>query len=203
MSGAANFRSARAVFLDRDGVINRAGVRDGRPYPPQRFEDLEILPGVAETLRRLRVAGFLNIVATNQPDVATGRQERRVVDAIHNHLRASLALDDVRACFCVEGPNCPCYKPAPGLLLEAARDWGIDLARSFMVGDRWRDVGAGKAAGCRTIFIDRGYTEPRPDNPDFIVSDLSEAGRIILDSAISSKRISSKGGYRPCDLSSR
>lgn len=173
-------RKARAVFLDRDGVINRPLVRDGRPYPPEGLEDFEILPGVAEALQALRTAGFLNIVVTNQPDVATGKQTRAAVEAMHDLIRARLALDDVLACFCVEGPKCPCYKPAPGLLLEAARSWGIDLAESFMVGDRWRDVGAGKAAGCRTIFIDRGYTERQPDGPDFVVSDLPEAGKIIL-----------------------
>ena len=170
----------RAVFLDRDGVINRAVVRDGRPYPPESRETFEILPGVAETLERLRAADYLNIVVTNQPDVATGKQEREVVEAMHDFIRSRLALDDIRACFCVEGPQCPCYKPAPAMLLEAARDWDIDLSASFMIGDRWRDVGAGKAAGCRTIFVDRRYAEKAPDDPDFVVADLPEAGRIIL-----------------------
>lgn len=178
--GAAGRPAARAVFLDRDGVINRAVVRNGRPYPPDTLEDLEILPGAEEVLSQLRAVGFLNIVATNQPDVATGKQSRHVVDAMHAHLRARLALDDIRACFCVEGPDCPCYKPFPGMLVEAAQDWGIDLRRSFMVGDRWRDVGAGQAAGCRTIFIDCGYAERRPENPDYTVGSLTEAGNIIL-----------------------
>lgn len=168
------------MFLDRDGVINRTLVRNGRPYPPESLKNFDILQGVAETLRNLRAAGFLNIVVTNQPDVATGKQKREVVEAMHDRLRASLAIDDIRACFCVEGANCPCYKPKPGMLLDAARDWNIDLAQSYMVGDRWRDVGAGQAAGCRTIFIDCGYTERRPNNPDHIVSNLSEAGKIIL-----------------------
>ena len=131
-------------------------------------------------MRELRAAGFLNIVVTNQPDVATGKQKREVVEAMHGHVRACLAVDDIRACFCVEGPNCPCYKPKPGMLLDAASDWNIDLTQSFMVGDRWRDVGAGQAAGCRTIFIDCGYREQRPDKPDFVAADLLQAGKFIL-----------------------
>ncbi len=176
-------KGARAVFLDRDGVINRAVVRNGRPYPPDSLADFVILPGVRETLLALRSAGYLNIVATNQPDVATGKQDREVVDAMHSRIRNTLAVDEICACFCVEGPDCPCYKPLPGMLLNAAQNWGVDLERSFMVGDRWRDVGAGRAAGCTTLFIDYGYAERRPENPDFVVRDLPDAGRVILSLA--------------------
>lgn len=171
----------RAVFLDRDGVLIRAVVRDGRPYPPATLDDMEILPGVADTLLKLREAGYLNIVVTNQPDVFRGIQPRAVMDAMHDRLRDTLALDDIRACLCEEGPDCPCYKPAPGMLVDAARDWGVDLGKSAIVGDRWRDVGAGQAVGCETFFVDCGYQEKQPDRPDHIVADLSEAGAIILD----------------------
>jgi D-glycero-D-manno-heptose 1,7-bisphosphate phosphatase len=115
--------------------------------------------------------------------VATGLQQRSVVEAMHRRLRAELAIDAIKACFCVEGAGCDCYKPKPGLLLEAAQEWGIDLRRSFVVGDRWRDVGAGHAAGCVTIFVDCGYDERLPDRPDHVVSDIVEAGRLILDRA--------------------
>ena len=171
----------RAVFLDRDGVLNRAHVRGGKPYPPPSLADLEILPGVADACRAFRDAGLRAIVVTNQPDVATGKQERTVVDAIHARLMRELALDDIKACYCVEGDDCDCYKPKPGLLLEAAREWSIDLAQSFMVGDRWRDIAAGRAVGCRTYFIDYGYDERRPDRPHHTVADLAHAGRLILE----------------------
>lgn len=170
----------RAVFLDRDGVINRAVVDGGRPYPPKSLDELEILPGVAQALAEFRRNGFLNLVATNQPDVATGKTSRALVDAIHERLKAELAIDAIYACFCVEGPDCDCYKPKPGMLLRAAAEWKVDCAQSFMVGDRWRDVGAGRAANCRTIFIDYGYQERRPDGPDHIVKSLTEAAPIIL-----------------------
>jgi D-glycero-D-manno-heptose 1,7-bisphosphate phosphatase len=102
------------------------------------------------------------------------------VDQIHDHLRRTLALDQIYVCTCVEGPGCDCYKPRPGMLIRAASEWGVDTGKSFMIGDRWRDVGAGKAAGCRTIFIDYNYAERRPDAPDFLAQDLAEAVDIVL-----------------------
>jgi D-glycero-D-manno-heptose 1,7-bisphosphate phosphatase len=171
----------RAVFLDRDGVINRAVVRDGKPYPPAALEDFEFLPGVESTSRALRDAGFLVVVVTNQPDVATGVQKREVVEAMHGKLRAAGICDDVKVCYHVDADNCDCRKPRPGMLIQAAGEWQIDLARSFMVGDRWRDVNAGKAAGCHTFFIDYGYREKLDEAPDAIVMSLEEAGRLILE----------------------
>lgn len=172
--------SRPAVFLDRDGVLNRAVVRDGKPYPPQNLAEFEILEGVEAALHRLKNAGFWLVVVTNQPDVAKGIQRREVVDAMHDVLRAKLPVDAIKVCWCVEGPACDCYKPKPGLLLEAARGLDIDLSRSFMVGDRWRDVGAGRAAGCFTVFLDRGYSEALVDAPDAICRDLGEAASVIL-----------------------
>lgn len=165
----------RAVFLDRDGVINRAIVRDGRPYAPTRMEDLEILPGVAEALSRLRDAGFRLVVVTNQPDIARGAQTREGVDAMNASLAAALPLDEFRVCAHDDRDACACRKPKPGLLEEAAREGDLSLAGSFMVGDRWRDVEAGRRAGCATIFIDRQYSEQRPERPDATVASLPEA----------------------------
>jgi D-glycero-D-manno-heptose 1,7-bisphosphate phosphatase len=170
----------RAVYLDRDGVLNRSILRNGKPYPPASLDQFEILPGVPEAVEKLRSAGFLTIVITNQPDVATGLQDRAVVNAMHAHLRQSVPVDDIKICLCVEGPECSCYKPKPEMLQEAARDWNIDLSKSFVVGDRWRDIGAGKAAGCRTFFIDLGYKEDLKDDPDFKVRDLPHATELIL-----------------------
>ena len=173
----------RAVFLDRDGVINRAVVRDGKPYPPDSLKDLEILPGVAVALARLRAARFVNVVVTNQPDVATGKQRREEVEAMHAFLSSTLAVDAVKVCYHVDGDACTCRKPKPGMLLEAARDLDLDLAASFMVGDRWRDVAAGQAAGCQAFFIDAGYSEKRPGKPYVAVKSLPEAVDHILLSA--------------------
>jgi D-glycero-D-manno-heptose 1,7-bisphosphate phosphatase len=170
----------RAVFLDRDGVINRALVRDGKPYPPATIDEVEVLPGVAEALARLRAAGFLLLVVTNQPDVARGSQRHEVVEAINGRLLAELPLDEFFVCY-EDGPDCPRRKPNPGLLLEAAAKYDIDLGRSFMVGDRWRDVEAGRRAGCRTVFLDYGYREQQPPHPpDWTTDSLACASTWIL-----------------------
>lgn len=170
----------RAVFLDRDGVLNRAYLRDGKPVPPASLAEFELLPGVPEALGRLRDAGFLLIVATNQPDVAKGIQRREVVEAMHARLRAALPLDDIKVCWGLDGPECTCYKPKPGMLLEAAQEHDIDLSASYMVGDRWRDIGAGRAAGCYTILLGDGYGELIVPSPDAVCSDIEESAELII-----------------------
>jgi D-glycero-D-manno-heptose 1,7-bisphosphate phosphatase len=181
-AGSAIAGARRAVFLDRDGVINRSVVREGKPYPPASIEQFEFLPGVEEACWLLKEAGFLLVVATNQPDVGRGTQSRAVVESIHRHLCDKLPVDRVEVCY--DGGDAPSdfIKPAPGMLLRAARELDIDLARSFMVGDRWRDIDCGVAAGCSTIFIDYGYREKLRSEPDFRVSNLSEAASLILSS---------------------
>jgi D-glycero-D-manno-heptose 1,7-bisphosphate phosphatase len=168
-----------AVFLDRDGVINRAVVRSGRPHPPDSAADMEILPGVDIALRRLRAAGFALVVVTNQPDVARGRQRRDEVEAIHARLGSALPIDEFRVCYHDDADRCSCRKPAPGLLLQPPL---YDLARSVMIGDRWRDVQAGQRAGvAATILIDHRYDEAAgPVSPDLVVGSLAEAVPWIL-----------------------
>ena len=182
----------RAVFLDRDGVINRAIVRHGKPYPPSTLSEFEILPGVERAIRDLRNAGFLVIVATNQPDVATGVQRKEIVEAMHAKLSDAQLCDDIEVCYHIDADRCDCRKPKPGMLLNAARKWQLDLARSFMVGDRWRDIEAGRAAGCYTLFIDYGYREKHPERPDAVIESLEQASRIILQqSTLREKRAAS------------
>lgn len=170
----------RAVFLDRDGVLNASVIMEGKPYPPDSLAALEILPGVDEALSKLRAAGYLNIVVTNQPDVATGKQRVEVVEAMHDRLLRELPLDGVRVCYHTDDQKCDCRKPKAGMLLQAAKDHGIDLPRSFLVGDRWRDVAAGQAVGCTCFFVDYGYDEKRPEKPYVPVKSLPEAVALIL-----------------------
>jgi D-glycero-D-manno-heptose 1,7-bisphosphate phosphatase len=172
----------RAVFLDRDGVINRALVRDGKPYPPRCLEEFVILDGVHDACRELKARGFWLVVATNQPDVGRGTLAQEAVEQIHAEMCRKLPIDRVEVCYDPGGGVLSkCRKPAPGMLLHAANELGIDLGQSYMVGDRWRDVDCGAAAGCRTIFIDYKYAEDLRQQPDFRVNSLLEAARLILD----------------------
>lgn len=171
----------RVVFADRDGVLNRAVVIDGRPYPPPDPEAFELLPGVVDAVAALRAAGFLVVVATNQPDIAAGRQSAAAVAAMHDRLRRETGVDDIRVCPHVDADGCACRKPKPGMLLDAAAAFGVDPAQGFMIGDRWRDVEAGAAAGCKTFFIDYGYHERGPSvPPDYAAASFAEAARMIL-----------------------
>jgi D-glycero-D-manno-heptose 1,7-bisphosphate phosphatase len=178
----------RAVFLDRDGVLNRAIVVDGRPYPPRRLHDLEIDSTAVLGCRALKKAGFALICVTNQPDVAQGKMVCDDLDAINQAVGQALGLDDVIVCPHSDEDQCSCRKPKPGMIVVGALKHSVDLAVSFMVGDRWRDVEAGEAAGCRTIFIDRGYDERRPQTMSHTCMDLREAAAFIL----------SHGGEPPC-----
>ena len=177
--------SRPAVFLDRDGVLNAATLLDGRPHPPTSAAEVTILPGVPAAIAALRDAGYAIVVVTNQPDVARGTRTRAGIEAIHARLRAELPVDAIYCCFHDDIDECACRKPRPGMLLEAARELSLDLAASFMVGDRWRDTEAGAAVGCRTAFVDHGYAERRPQRFDRKVSSLAEAAAWILGGAAS------------------
>jgi D-glycero-D-manno-heptose 1,7-bisphosphate phosphatase len=172
---------ARAVFLDRDGVINAVVLRAGRPHPPACLAELTILPGVPQALEQLKAAGYALVVVSNQPDVARGTASQADVDALNNQLRRALPLDAVFICAHDDAAGCGCRKPLPGLITQAASQMGIDCRASYLVGDRWRDIEAGRRAGCRTFFIDYAYQEPAPRGCDFIVGSLLEAARIIRE----------------------
>ena len=170
----------RAVFLDRDGVINKSLIRDGRPYAPTALTDFEILPGVADALLKLRRAGYLNIVVTNQPDIKTGKQSTEVLQLMHERLLKELTLDSIQCCPHTDEDKCTCRKPHPGMLLDAAERLQIDLSASWMIGDRWRDIAAGQAAGCHCCFVDHGYLERQPEKPFSRAASLPEAVAKII-----------------------
>jgi D-glycero-D-manno-heptose 1,7-bisphosphate phosphatase len=171
------------VFLDRDGVINRARVKNGKPYPPATLEELQIFPDAPEALADLRRLGFLLIVVTNQPDVSRGTQRRETVERVNQALASALPLDQILVCYHSGEDGCDCRKPLPGLLVQAARQHRVDLPRSFMVGDRWRDIDAGYNAGCKTVLIDYGYEERGPaQEPAARVKSLREAADWIIRS---------------------
>jgi len=171
-----------AVFLDRDGVLNIQLVRDGKPFAPERLEDFRLYDGAAGECRALKAAGYALVVATNQPDVGRGLVAQAVIEAMHERLLALIPeIDRVEVSYDPgRGEDSPRRKPGPGMLLDAAKALGLDLARSWMVGDRWRDVECGKRAGVRTVFIDYGYSDEHDTHPDHTVPSLHEAVAIIL-----------------------
>ena len=174
----------RAVFLDRDGVLNEIVLRDGRPGSPAGLPEVRIPAGVPEALRRLREAGFVLICVTNQPEVARGRQRRAAVEALNRALAAALPIDDFFVCYHDDDDDCQCRKPRPGLLLAAAARHGIDLRRSVMVGDRWRDVEAGHRAGCLVVQISSQHLERAPNSPpEYATNSLSDAASWIVERA--------------------
>jgi D-sedoheptulose 7-phosphate isomerase len=184
-TASGNSQGRAAVFLDRDGVINRAVVRDGKPFPPSGVDDFELLPEVASSLAALKAHGFALYVITNQPDVSRGTQTREAIENIHQTLLSSLPIDDIFVCYHDDNDECACRKPLPGLLLEARSKHNIDLARSFVVGDRWRDIDAGHNAGCKTVLIDYGYRERAPARPpEAVVRSLREAANWIISSVL-------------------
>jgi D-glycero-D-manno-heptose 1,7-bisphosphate phosphatase len=180
-----------AVFFDRDGVLNRAVVRGGRPYPPASVADLEIVPDAFDALTRLGDAGYCLVCVTNQPDVARGVQQREVVDAINAEVRRRLPLDDFRVCYHDTTDGCDCRKPKPGMLIASALECRLHLSTSVMVGDRWSDIEAGRRAGCRAVLLGDGYGEPNPWNaqPDARAGSLAEVAAWILGTEQRSQEI--------------
>ena len=173
----------RAVFLDRDGVINKAFVVNGVPIPPRNLIEIEVIAGVKESIKLLTRANFEVIVVTNQPDVARGTMLRETVDEINSYLGHELGISHFYTCFHDDPQCCDCRKPKPGLLNKAAKNLNLDLPRSFVIGDRWRDIEAGQSAGCSCLFVDYGYQEKSPILPFTRVFSLRQATQLILENA--------------------
>jgi len=173
----------RAVFIDRDGVINQSHIVNGKPFAPTQLNNFLILPGVREALRKLKDAGYKNILVTNQPDLSTGKQTSHSLNEIHNYLRSQCDIDLIKVCGHTNEDQCSCRKPKPGMLIDSTIELDIDITQSFMVGDRWSDIEAGQKAGCRnSFFIDYGYTEKKPSGVFTVVKSLQDCAEIILKS---------------------
>lgn len=182
-------QSNRAVFLDRDGVLVVPEIRDGRSFAPRSLGTFRLYPDAAASLARLKAAGYLLVAVTNQPDIGNGIVSVDVVNEMHRLMALALPIDRIEMCPHSQSQACDCRKPKPGMLMSAARECGIDLASSVMVGDRCSDVEAGRAAGCRTVFIDLDHvSEPKPASPDFTVRCIAEAADVILGAMPNNRR---------------
>jgi D-glycero-D-manno-heptose 1,7-bisphosphate phosphatase len=169
----------KAVLLDRDGIINQSVVREGRPFPPNSLGDFRFVEMIHDSLETLKKRGYLLIIFTNQPDVARGTKSIAGVNVLNDYICQNLPIDKVYTCFHDNNDNCDCRKPKPGMILQAAKDYNLDLSLSYVVGDRWRDIDAGVAAGCKTVFVDYGYDESLRGKPDFTIMKVSELIDII------------------------
>lgn len=170
----------RAVFLDRDGVLNRSILVDGVPTPPISISEIQILEGAIEAVQILKENNFVPVVVTNQPDVARGKISESQVNEINAYIGAASNIKHFYTCFHDDDDLCECRKPKPGLIYRASSELGLDIRNSFLVGDRWRDISAGQAAGCRAFFVDYSYLEKSPNMPFTRVLSLLEATMKIL-----------------------
>ena len=169
----------KAIFLDRDGVINKTFIKNSLPISPPSFDLLEILPNIKESILRLKKLNFVCLVVTNQPDVSRGKIEKKTVIKMNNYLKDEIKLDDIFVCYHDDHDNRKCRKPKSGLLLDAGKKWNIDLKKSYMIGDRGKDIEAGRCIGCKTIFIDYNYKEAKPKNSNFTAHSLLSSVHII------------------------
>ena len=170
----------KAVFLDRDGVINRSIVVNGKPFPPRSLDEFTILPGVLDGLQRFRSKGYLNIIVTNQPDIANGLTTRGLVQQFHAVIKTKLPIDHIYMCDHASGADCRCRKPRTGMIDDAVKAFNIVLSESAIIGDRWKDIECGHAAGItKRYFIDYNYDERKPACDYIAVSGVDQASKDI------------------------
>lgn len=171
----------KALFIDRDGVINKSIIRNGKPYAPINFLEFEMLDGVEEAFYLLKKSEYMSIIVTNQPDIASGKQTLLSLNKLHNYLQEKYSIDLIRVCPHKEEDGCDCRKPKPGMIISASKKLNININFSYMIGDRWTDILCGQRAGCKeNFYIDNNYSEKKPDKPFTHVPSLLHCVRKIL-----------------------
>jgi len=173
------YKLRKAIILDRDGIINKIVIRNGKASSPRKLGEFKFLPNIKKYLESFREMGFLNIVFTNQPDISRGLLKREELRKMHKFISEILPIDEIKFCPHDDNDNCSCRKPKPGLILEAAKKWSIDLKKSYVIGDGWKDMAAGKRAGCKTFLMRRKYNKNLQSGFDFGVNNLKEVIKII------------------------
>jgi D-glycero-D-manno-heptose 1,7-bisphosphate phosphatase len=169
----------RALFIDRDGVVNEVILKNGSPCAPWNMEEFKVLPDAPDAIRKAKNLGLLAIICTNQPDVPRGFVSREDVEKMHLQIKEKTPVDDIFVCLHDDIDNCDCRKPKPGMLIKAAKKWDIELSSSFFVGDTWKDISAGKGANCKTFLIKKNYNKTSMPDCDFAVDNLSSAVELI------------------------
>jgi len=168
----------QAVFIERDGVLNAVRVEKQQQVAPLTMEDFQPHENVAPLLKKLKAAGLILIVTTNQPGLSRGYQNRRELDRMHDRLRKVFPVDDILVCPHDETDRCPCRKPKAGLLTEAAFKWHLNLEHSFVISDKWQDAEAARNAGCLSLLLESPWVGKV--HRDFLLPDLAAIVEKIL-----------------------
>lgn len=169
----------KAIFFDRDGVLIQAPLsKDRKPESIKFLKEISLVKGIKKLCKFYKKKGFNLFMVTNQPDFSRKKNTKKNIKLINNYLKKKLALDYNFVCYC-DHESCPNRKPNPGMLFMAKKKFSVNLKKSYLIGDRWRDIGAGKKAGCKTIFINRSYNEKISFKPNFQIKNLSEVYKII------------------------
>lgn len=164
----------KAVFLDRDGIINVTQVINKKPVAIRAFEQFVFVEGIQKAIDKFIKIGYTIFVVTNQPDISRGKIKIEEVEKINRHILHELPIKKIYMCTHDYYDNCECKKPKAGMLFSAKKEYDVELKSSWIIGDRWSDIEAGKNAGCKTIFVDYGYDEKLKSNPDIIVKNVKE-----------------------------
>jgi D-glycero-D-manno-heptose 1,7-bisphosphate phosphatase len=168
----------RCVFIERDGILNEVRVGPKNQIAPLTLEEFKVNASAVAPLRRLKSAGFVLIVTTNQPGLSRGYQSRHELDRMHDLVRRTFPVDDILVCPHDENDHCPCRKPRPGLLIEAAFKWHVNLDHSFVISDKWQDAEAARTAGCTSLLVNSPWVGRV--HHDFVLNDLETIGSKIL-----------------------
>jgi D-glycero-D-manno-heptose 1,7-bisphosphate phosphatase len=169
----------RAIFIERDGILNELSTETKKPIPPRTLEEFRVKSEAGPALYELKAAGFILIATTNQPGLSCGYQSRRELDRIHDVLRRRLPLDDLMVCPHDESDYCPCRTPRPGLLIEAAFKWQVNLEYSFVVSNKWQDAEAARFVGCTSLLVNSPWVGKV--HPDYLISGLKDVVGKILE----------------------
>ena len=170
----------KAIFLDRDGVLNKVILKDGKPLSPKNLSEFVLLDNVSEALAIFKKLDYLTIIVTNQPDIKTKKQTLKDLEITHKWIFDNLMIDDIFVCCHDDSDNCNCRKPGIGMLINASKKYKINLTKSIMIGDRWKDIKCGQLAKCKNNFyINYGYDEPSPTGKFINVSSLYECSKIV------------------------
>jgi D-glycero-D-manno-heptose 1,7-bisphosphate phosphatase len=169
----------KAIFFDRDGVLNKAIMKNNKPFSPKTLKQLEINPDANMIIKYAKKKKFLTFMITNQPDVARGENSKKNVDKINLFIKKKLNIDDIFCCYCSDN-QCKRRKPNPGMLIEAKKKWNISFKKSFLIGDRKKDIDAAKKVKIKSIFIDYNYDEKKPTKPNFVIYTLKQFKKIKI-----------------------